>query len=347
MKLASASHSTVVVNEVTRLTTQPRMKLLRMNSELIIGLSPCLRRIFFFVTMLLLTACGGGGGSGDTPAAVEPIPSAHAAPTAAVSVATAPHLAAQAYAAFVALRWWGVTLPWEISKVSPTSPNAGYLCGGEGSMSIVYTDSDKDGSVSPGDVIAISSPRCIVTAFGGGTTTVTVLAANANGITDARVRVEGTMQPQLRAYGWAPTLTGTLRVTAFRSSELLIRSEGTVRILINATEWLDLSNVALSVSRVGVGDSGEGGMDISMNTVKMSESRFQFETVDGAVVAGGVNEAPYPGSIVLRGTAGSQSVLTGSFGDLGAQFRLRTDVNGAGVYASDVTVGDAAFFGAL
>lgn len=298
------------------------------------------------LALLALAGCGGGGGGDSSQDVVVPATPPHDAATTNVSSTNVPFLLANAQAVQHLLRWWAGQVLQNTTYVSPANPTGGYLCG-DGPVDVLYKDLDNNKRESVNDQIVVSSPACSITPLGGGTTTITALAADASDVTDARVTAEGTVENwALGIYGWSHRLTGTFRFTTIDAERIFIRNEGPVQLALPGGQVLEVRNLAITYWPYG-GTSREatsGQFDLLFQSGREAGTLIQVDTL-GQLLTGGANEGPSPGLLQISGLNGSKARLQGKFvNGVGARFLTSLDATGAGQFVDLSDVSDTEFY---
>lgn len=303
------------------------------------------------VLLGVLEGCGGGGGESE-PGVVttQPFEPVRATATLPLTDATAPEVAAQTMAVLNAFRRLGYHLAYDLVSVSPESPLRESPCGTGGLWSVRYVDADGSRTQTAGDRIIFSAPGCSMVSFGNGSATATILEAHADGLADVRIVVEGGTLPYLEAWGWVPTLTGTLRMTA-DTQDLWIRSEGVVVFTPGPLKAFRAMNVAMrlgdDITNNPPSPGIAGSLDIAFETPVGSGRTVNVDTV-GLVAGYGASEPPFPGAVVLRGAAGSRLRISDAAAPrFSGTFLLATDANGDGAMDASATIPSLTFLDAL
>lgn len=284
--------------------------------------------------------CGGGGSSGSGSSANTITQPSHTAPNLSFNDTNSAEISAQTVAVVTSLRTLGYALVFDLESVSPESPVRQMPCGGGGSFSITYVDTDKSGSRSAGDKIVISAPGCSVTYFGNGTATATVLEAIENDLVDVRIVVDGGTLPYLEAWNWVPNLKGTLRMTA-NDDKLWLRSEGDVVFSAGNTHSYRVFNLGFQlhddITNNPPAPGVMGGLDIAFNTPTGGGASISVDT-SGIFSGHSENVAPSPGPLWLKGRDRSVVRIVDAGTTNPGWFLIATDKNGDGVEENTSTI---------
>ncbi len=286
-----------------------------------------------------MSACGGGGGDSFDPGPEVPdfvIP-AHAPPTLQLNGANTTQVGVETTAVIASLRSLGFQMAAFLDAVPTMERTFTRQCSDGGQQTVTFIDVDSDDRLSAGDKITFDAVGCTVHLFGNGTATVHILAVDSEGVSDAQVDIAGATLQMLAASNWLPSMSGTFRMT-LRGDDVWLTSDSGIAFQdVLGGPVLHASRISLTLGLDDVDPPNQGvdgGFDLTLASAVIGSGQLQVDT-DG-LVAGVGNSAPAPGSVRLRGSAGSRMTITrDSRPESLGYFRFRTDADGNGTWDVD------------